>query len=83
MKETFAANDSLTRLKTENVVSALPAEVNRWADDKSKQDRFNQWLKNLRKDIYLDQAVRVVDDMISQQALAKTKPADDQPKKAF
>jgi len=83
VKETFAANDSLTRLKTENVVSALPAEVNRWADDKSKQDRFNQWLKNLRKDIYLDQAVRVVDDMISQQALAKTKPADDQPKKAF
>ena len=81
VRTTISQNDSLSRLKQENLVSALPGEVNRWADDKSKQDRFNQWLTNLRKDIYLDQAVKVVGDMISQQNLARGK--EEAPKKAF
>ena len=52
----------------------LPNETNRWADDKNKQERFNQWLKSLQKDIYLDQAVKVVNDMINQQNLVKARP---------
>lgn len=83
IREAYAQMDSVRRLKTEIDVAALPAEVNRWADDKPKQDRFNQWLKSLRQDIYLDQAVKVVDDIISQQNLAKTKNGEDKPKKAF
>ena len=39
-------------------------------------------LKNLQKDIYLDQAVKVVNDMIGQQNLAKGKP-EEPAKKAF
>ena len=81
IRQAYAQMDSVRRLKTEIDVAALPAEVNRWADDKSKQDRFNQWLKSLRQDIYLDQAVKVVDDIISQQNLVKTK--EEKPKKAF
>lgn len=81
IREAYAQMDSVRRLKTEIDVAALPAEVNRWADDKSKQDRFNQWLKSLRQDIYLDQAVKVVDDIISQQNLVKAK--EEKPKKAF
>jgi carboxyl-terminal processing protease len=84
IRATFAQNEALTRLKVENSVTALPAEVNKWAEDKTKQDRFNQWLKNLSKDIYLDQAVKVVGDIINQQNLAKAgKPTEEAPKKAF
>ena len=40
--------------------------------------------KIFRKDIYLDQAVKVVNDMISQQNLVKAaKPEEEKPKKAF
>ncbi|MGZ8541352.1 MAG: carboxy terminal-processing peptidase, partial [Chitinophagaceae bacterium] len=83
IRATFAQNDALMKLKTEINVAALPDEVNKWADDKVKQERFNQWLKNLRKDIYLDQAVKVVNDIINQQNLVKTKTAEELPKKAF
>lgn len=83
IRATFAQNDALMKLKTEINVTALPGETNRWADDKNKQDRFNQWLKNLSKDIYLDQAVKVVNDVINQQNLVRTKLAEETPKKAF
>jgi carboxyl-terminal processing protease len=69
-------------LNDELNVTPLANETNRWADDKNKQERFNQWLKSLQKDIYLDQAVKVVNDMIGQQNLAKAKTAEE-PKKAF
>jgi carboxyl-terminal processing protease len=84
IRATFAQNDALMKLKAEINVTALPGEVNRWADDKSKQERFNQWLERLRKDIYLDQAVKVVNDVINQQNLVKAKkPEEEKPKKAF
>lgn len=75
--------EAVLKLKNELAVKALPKEVNRWAEDKNKQDRFNQWLKNLQKDIYLDQAVKVVNDIINQQNLAKTKSSTEPVKKAF
>jgi carboxyl-terminal processing protease len=83
IRSTFAQIEALMKLKSEINVSALPDEVNKWANDKVKQDRFNQWLKNLRKDIYLDQAVKVIDDVISQQNLVKAKTKEEAPKKAF
>jgi carboxyl-terminal processing protease len=84
IRATLAQNDALMKLKTELNVTPLPGETNRWADDTAKQERFNQWIKNLKKDIYLDQAVKVVNDVINQQNLVKTgKPEEDKPKKAF
>lgn len=82
IRTTLQQNDGLMRLKEENDVVALPAEVNRYEDDTTRQERFNQWLKNLRKDIYLDQAVKVVNDIIGQHNLAKTREIVE-PKKAF
>jgi len=86
IREKYAQIDALAKLRQELNVNALPEEVNRWADDKAKQERFNQWIKNLRKDIYLDQAVKVVNDIINQQNIAKgikTNPVEEKPKKAF
>lgn len=82
VRTTFAQIDALTKLKDEINVTALTGEENKWAEDKNKQDRFNQWLKTLRKDIYLDQAVKVINDVIGQQNLVKAKPAEET-KKAF
>ena len=75
--------ETLMKLKTEIDVSALPKELDRWSNDLTKKERFDQWLKNLKQDIYLDQAVKVMNDMISQQNLAKTKQSEEPTKKAF
>jgi carboxyl-terminal processing protease len=83
VRSTIRQMESLMKLGNDLDVSALSSETNRWAEDKTKQERFNQWLKGLRKDIYLDQAVKVIGDMISQQNIAKTKPATEEPKKGF
>ena len=75
--------ESLLKLKGQLDVTALPAEQNRWAEDKPKQERFQQWLKSLQKDIYLDQALKVMNDMIGQQNLVKSKTTEEPVKKAF
>ena len=81
IRSTFTQIQSLMKLQNDLNISALPGETDKFANDPGKQERFNTWLKNLRKDIYLDQAVKVVDDVINQQNLAKTKT--EEPKKAF
>jgi carboxyl-terminal processing protease len=73
--------ESLLKLKEELEVESLKADEGRWSHDKNKEERFKQWLGNLRKDIYLDQAVRIMNDMVVQENLAKAKQAE--PKKAF
>ncbi len=85
IRTTFAQNETLIKLKEEKEmnVTALTNEENKYAADQSKQERFNQWLKNLRKDIYLDQAVKVVNDVINQQNLVKAKAGEEPAKKAF
>jgi hypothetical protein len=50
-------------------VKALAGEESRFAYDKSKSDRRAAEMKSLSKDIYLNEAVNVIDDMI-----AATKP---------
>jgi carboxyl-terminal processing protease len=83
IRSTVKQLETLLKLNGELDVTALPKETARWENDKNKQERFNQWLKNLQKDIYLDQAVKVMNDMIGQQNLAKTNQEDDKKKKAF
>lgn len=83
IRNTIKQLESLLKLKGELEVSALPKEVNRWENDKSKQERFEAWIKALRKDIYLDQTVKVMNDMINQQNLVKSKTAEEPKKKGF
>ncbi len=83
IRATVKQLESLLKLKSDLDVQPLPKEVNKWENDKAKQERFEQWIKNLRKDIYLDQAIKVMGDMIYQQNLAQTKPGTEKEKKAF
>lgn len=82
LRATIKQLETLMKLEGQLDVSALPGEINKFENDKNKQDRFNQWIKNLQKDIYLDQAIKVMNDMISQQNLVKGKTTEDV-KKAF
>lgn len=71
VKAKVAQIDSVQKLKDKLNISLLTAEANKFTADKNKQERVTDWLKRLSQDIYLNQAVKVVDDMIGMQAVAK------------
>lgn len=81
INETVKQMEGLLKLKEAMDVQALSKEINKWAEDKAKQERFSNWIKDRQKDIYLNQAVKVILDIISQQNIAKTK--EEPAKKAF
>jgi carboxyl-terminal processing protease len=80
IQATVKQNETLEKLKDSLDVAFVPRDANMFDYDKGKQERFNNWLKGLTKDIYLDQAVKVMNDMISQKNLAQS---SKQPAKAF
>ena len=61
--------DSLNKTPTEVDVEALSDDLKKLQYDEGKTERFKQWIKNLRSDIYLDESVKVVNDMIVQNNL--------------
>jgi carboxyl-terminal processing protease len=73
MRSTVKQMETLLKLQEEMNISFLKQDLDRLSPDKDKQERYNLWLKNLRKDIYLDQAVKVIADIQNQRNLAKVK----------
>lgn len=82
ISSTIRQIENLKRLEQPMDVSALPQEADRFAGDEGKKERFANWIKNLQKDIYLDQASRIMTDMITQRNLALGK-GQTEGKKAF
>jgi len=70
LSDTYKQLEKLNKLPKELTVSALQEDVNKYANDKDKDDRFKAWLKNLRNDLYLDETVNVMNDMVNQHNLA-------------
>lgn len=54
------------KLKKNLDISLLPMELDKFKDDKNKQERLKLWIKGLSEDIYLNQAGLVMDDMIAE-----------------
>jgi carboxyl-terminal processing protease len=75
--------DSLEKLKAPLSISFLPQDSARLSGDKDKADRYNQWLKSLKSDIYLDQAIKVIGDIQNQRNLAKGELKKETETKAF
>lgn len=73
IKELAKEFDTLTKTTKETPVELLSQDVNRFASDEGKQERQKQWLKNLRSDIYLNETVNIMNGIISQGAIAKSK----------
>lgn len=70
IKETVKKLEEAKKIQKEIDIVALPQDLNRFSYDPSKQERFDQWLKNLKKDIYIEQATQVSQDMITQRNVA-------------
>ena len=76
--------DSLTKLKTPLPVSYLKQDEERYvSQDKDKNERYKSWMNNVSKDVYVDQAVKVIKDMVAQQNLAKVNNGKEPAKAPF
>ena len=71
LKATVKQIEKLSKLPagSELNVGALPQDLHKYDEDKNKADRFQQWLKDRKSDVWLGEAVNVVDDMISEKNL--------------
>jgi carboxyl-terminal processing protease len=67
---TYKELEALNKLPKELDIRPLTGEENKYVADKSKEERFKAWLKNLKNDIYVDEAVNVVNDMVAQRTPA-------------
>lgn len=65
--------DSLMKLNKDLSIAYLQEDASRFAQDAAKKERYNQWLKDRSRDVYIDQAVKVLGDVQNQQNLAKSK----------
>ncbi len=86
ISDVVAKTRNLLKLKEELNVASLDNEKDKYAEDKAKLERYNQWLTALRQDIYLNQAVKVINDVVNLQNIAKGKgqaKPEEAPKKAF
>lgn len=63
--------EGVLKLDKELNIAFLQQDAERYAADKDKQERYNQWLKIRSTDIYLDQAVKVINDIQNQRAVVK------------
>jgi carboxyl-terminal processing protease len=68
LKATVKQIETLSKLPAGNElnVAALPQDQHKYDDDKNKADRFQQWLKDRKSDVWLGETINVLDDMISE-----------------
>ncbi|MBS1668125.1 MAG: carboxy terminal-processing peptidase [Bacteroidetes bacterium] len=64
---------ALYKLPKELNVSGLPQDANKYVGDLDKKKRYDQWLKSLSTDIYINEAINVEDDMVTQKNLVYNK----------
>lgn len=65
--------EKLTKTEKDNPIEILPEDLAKFSQDEGKKDRQKQWLKNLKSDVYLNESVSIMNSMISQEAIAKSK----------
>ncbi|HEY2726634.1 MAG TPA: carboxy terminal-processing peptidase, partial [Parafilimonas sp.] len=65
LKTTVKENDSLQRLTTPMDIQPVAEDRAKYYSntDSAKGERYLQWLKNVQKDIYIDETVNVIGDM--------------------
>ena len=75
IKTTVKQIETLSKLPAANELNvvALPEDAHKYDDDKSKADRFQQWLKERKTDVWLGETVNVLDDMIASKNLVYNK----------
>lgn len=69
IRENVKGIEASSKLSQQLDVKALEEDLKKYAYDTGKAERFNQWVKHLQNDIYLNETVNVVNDMIDQDKL--------------
>ena len=72
-KTTAKQIEMLSKLPNELKIETLPQDAGKYENDKDKADRYAKWVKSLQKDIWLNEAVKVVDDMVASKSLVYNK----------
>jgi carboxyl-terminal processing protease len=57
--------ETLSKLSVAMNIETLPQDANKYSGDKDKMERNKLWVESRKTDIYLKEAVNVMDDMIS------------------
>ncbi len=70
LKVAYKQLDSLYKLPKEMAVKNIEADVPKYTADKEKTDKNKQFLNKLKGDIYIDETVKVMNNMINQSNLA-------------
>lgn len=68
--------ETLNKLSREIDVEDVPGAEERFGSDKDKLERYKNWKKSLKNDIYLDEALNAVNDMVYQKNLAYSKAGE-------
>ena len=72
-KATEKQISALYKLPKEMEVTGLPQDATKYVGDAEKKKRYDQWLKSLSSDIYINEAINVEDDMVTQKNLVYNK----------
>ena len=73
IREIVRQIDKLTKTNKANPVELLPADIARFSNDEAKHERQELWLKNLKSDIYINETVSIVNNIISNNAIVRSK----------
>ena len=75
IKATVKQIEKLSKLTEPMKIETLPQDAGKYSTekDKDKGERYKQWVESRKTDIYLKEAVNVLDDMVSQKNLVYNK----------
>ena len=71
LRDKFKQMDDAVKLPSTLKVVSLKEDAARIKDDKDKEDRSKAFIKRIGDDIYIDETVKVVNDMIGEETLVK------------
>jgi carboxyl-terminal processing protease len=71
LRDKFKQMENAVKLPTTMKVMSLKEDAERIKDDKDKEDRSKAFIKRIGDDIYIDETVKVLNNMIGQEALVK------------
>ena len=71
IKSTLKKIEEINKTNKELQLSMIPNDEKKLSADNDKLERRKSWIKSLSKDIYLNESVNVMNDMIRETALVK------------
>ena len=72
IKDIYKQIDSVSKPKKELDVKNVGSDIPAYTADKEKAEKNKQFINRVKDDIYIDETVKVMNDMIGQNNTAKT-----------